>query len=494
MQLKLPFSLEVLERTPPEVIAFLRTQQEEIGTLEQENARLKHRLADLQARLARLDERLRQDSTNSSKPPSSDPPSRPKPNRRRPPSGRRRGGQPGHAFADRPLLPLEEVSAIVPVKPSHCEHCHAPLRGDDPEPEIRQITEIPPLIAHTTEYQRHCLVCSKCGEATEADWPEDLPSRSFGPRLQAWIAACVGLYRLSKRQTQQLLQDCFGIDISLGAIADLEQATSQALADPVAAAQEYVQQQGAVHVDETGWREGDTKPWLWTVATALVTIFVIRPSRGARVLGALLGHAFAGFVHSDRWSAYRLVPLHRRQLCWAHLRRDWQAFCDRGGTSKRLGQRLLVLTDQMFTWWQRVRDGTMARWEFRIRMRPVMQEVGALLRQGKRCAQPQTRGTCADILSLEAALWTFVFHEGLEPTNNAAERALRHWVLWRKTSGGTKATAGTLWMERLMTTVTTLRQQQRNVLDYLTAACAAKMHGTPAPSLLPDAPAAALAG
>jgi transposase len=480
---------DVRTRVPPEVVTVVDSL---LAQLEADNA-------ELRARVAELEERLRQNSRNSSRPPSSDAPHvkqqrSPQGNQRR--SGRKPGGQPGHAFAERPLLPPEELTALVVVKPERCGQCRRPLHGADADPLLHQVTEIPPVRAETVEYQLHTLTCRHCGADTEAQLPVGVPQRAFGPRLQAFLAACVGLYRLSKRQTQHLMHDCFGVQISLGSITNLEQDTSAALAAPVAAAQRYVQEQAAVHVDETGWREGNGagRAWLWTATTAWVSVFLIRCSRGAAVVRELLGQAFAGILHSDRWSAYTAVPLTRRQLCWAHLRRDWLAFCERGAPSKAIGRRLLELTDQMFHWWHRVRDGTMLRGSLRLAMVPVRQEVAALLRQGARCRHAKTRGTCADILQHEAALWTFVDQAGVEPTNNAAERALRPWVLWRKANFGTQGAPGSERLARLMTVVTTLRQQGRNVLDYLTAAVQAAHQGTEPPSLLPAAATLARAG
>jgi len=139
----------------------------------------------------------------------------------------------------------------------------------------------------------------------------------------------------------------------------------------------------------------------------------------------------------------------------------------------------------MFEWWYRVRDGTLKRSSFRVYISTVRIRIRELLRQGETCAHKRTAGTCKEILKVEPALWTFVRREGVEPTNNAAERALRHGVIWRKTSFGTQSARGSLFVERMMTVVATLRQQNRNVLDYLTDACEAALQGDPPPSLLP---------
>jgi transposase len=281
------------------------------------------------------------------------------------------------------------------------------------------------------------------------------------------------------------MQDVFGVSMGLGTVANLEPATVQAVATPVAEARAYVQAQPAAYVDETGWREGRARAWLWTAVTACVTIFLVRLSRSAKVAQELLGEQFWGWLVTDRWSAYSWYPTWRRQVCWAHLLRDIEAMIERGGPSQAIGEALRAQARQMFHWWHRVRDGTLSHTTFACYMWPVRREVERLLDAGQTCGVPKTEGTCREILKRRQALWTFVRHEGVDPTNNAAERAIRPGVLWRKGSFGTQSPEGSRFVEAMMTVVATLKQQHRNVLDYLTAACAATWRGDPAPSLLP---------
>jgi transposase len=387
------------------------------------------------------------------------------------------------------LLPVEEVDVVVPVKPERCHHCQHLLWGEDPQPQRHQVTEIPLVQPVVTEYQLHRLVCPACGEETRAEVPVGVPTGGFGPRVQAITALCTGAYHLSKRTTQRALEDLFGVQLGLGTIANLEQATVRAVADPVAEARTYVQQQSAASLDETGWREGQQRAWLWTAVTAHVTVFVIRVSRGGKVAQELLGERFWGWLVTDRWSAYSWYPTWRRQLCWAHLLRDFEAMIARGGRSAAIGEALRGEARKMFQWWHRVRDGTLAHASFRTYMQPIRREVERLLEAGQTCGVPKTEGTCREIFKLRQALWTFVRHEEVEPTNNAAERAIRPGVLWRKGSFGTQSVEGSGFVEAMMTVVATLTQQHRNVLNYVTAACEAALCGEPAPSLLP-APAA----
>ena len=443
-------------------------------------------VADLLDRVGRLEERVNKTSRTSSKPPSSDPPSAPpRPPRR--PSGRASGAQPGHAGQGRVPLPADRVGRVVDVKPDACAHCGTALAGDDPDPACHQVAELPRVVVEVTAYRRHTLRCGACGARTAAAWPEDMPSGNFGPRAQATVAYLTGRQGVSQRDAQEMLGVLFQLDLSLGSITALERQVSAAVAEPVAQAHRFVQTQPVANADETSWTEGTQRHWLWVAVTAWVSVFLLRPTRGSQGAKDLVGPAYAGVVGSDRWSGYTWIDAGQRQLCWAHLRRDFAAFVERGGDPARIGQALLDAADEMFGLWYRVRDGTLSRAAFQGEMRPVQARVGALLREGTLLEQAKTRHACANILKLEVALWTFVAVEGVEPTNNAAERALRRAVLWRRRSFGTQSPEGSQFVAHLLTVVTTLRQQERDVLDYLTDACLARITGAPPPSLLPQA-------
>jgi transposase len=271
----------------------------------------------------------------------------------------------------------------------------------------------------------------------------------------------------------------------LGTLANLEQATMQAVAEPVAEARAYVQAQPAAYLDETGWREGRQRAWLWPAVTAWVTVFVVRRSRRGQVAHELLGERFWGSLVTDRWSAYPWYPSWRRQLCGAHLRRHIAAMIARGGRSRAIGEALRVQARQMLHGWHRGREGTLSHASFASSMRPIRRAVERWLDAGQICGVPKTEGMCREILKRRQALWTFVRHAGMEPTNNAAERAIRPGVLWRQGSLGTQSAEGSRFVEAMMTVVATLTQQHRSVLDDLTAACEAALHGEHAPSLLP---------
>lgn len=444
-------------------------------------------LEQYQKRIADLEERLNETSRNSSRPPSSDPPnapSRPKGT----PSGRKGGGQKGHPGHGRSLKSPQEVNRIVEVRPESCSRCGALLLGEDPQPARHQVTELPPVKPEVIEYRRHTLTCLACGAKTPAKWPSGMPSGSFGPRLQATAGYLTGRMGVSQRDVEEGMDALFHTEISLGSIPTLEQAVSEALAKPVVEAQAYVKRQPINNVDETGWHEGKKRRWLWVSTTPQVTVFRLLISRGAKSAQKVLGKSFKGIAGTDRWGAYNWLDPKRRQLCWAHLKRDFQAFVDRGGGSEQIGMGLLDQADQMFDLWHKVRQGLLSRAEFQATIGPLQAHVGELLRQGVTLAHQKTRRTCQNILKLEAALWTFVRVEGVEPTNNSAERPLRRAVVWRRRSFGTQSEAGSRFVERVLTAVVTLRQQKRNVLEYLTEACAAAIQGDKPPSLLPVPP------
>ena len=303
--------------------------------------------------------------------------------------------------------------------------------------------------------------------------------------MHATVALGTGAYRLSKRMTGQVMDDVFGVPMSVGTVSQSEQATTQVLDPPVEEARACVEAQEVAHLDETSWRQGDKRAWLWVAVTSLVTVFVVRLSRGGQGARELLGEGFAGILVTDRYSAYHWYPVRWRQLCWAHVLRDFEAIRGRGGVCEEIGDALLAQAPPMFSWWHRVREGTLKRSTFRSSMTPLRCEVERLLEAGSQCGVAKTEGTCQEILKRREALWTCVQVDGVEPTNNTAERALRPGVLWRKGSFGTQSEEGSRFVANMMTVVATLKQQQRNVLEYLTAAHEAALRGEAAPSLLP---------
>ena len=458
-----------------ELIADLRRQLAERDVI----------IAELRAELAALKEAFSKSSRNSSKPPSSDGPrvkARPKKAR----SGRKPGGQPGHKRHERVLVPPEKVHEVVPCIPKQCDACAGLLHGRDPEPHRHQVLELPPVEPVVTEYQQHAIDCGLCGHRTTGKLPEGVSTRAFGPTVDAVIAVLMGVYRLTKRQVPELMRDLFGLQMSVGAVIGCQQSASGAVAVPVEDARTYVKQQPVKHADETGWREGAdrSRAWLWTVVTTHVVVFMIHARRNAEAAKELLGK-WRGILVTDRHGAYHWWPNCRRQFCWAHLKRDIQAIVERGGESGRIGKEMLGEIERMFTWWHRLRDGTLARSTFRVYMLTLQRRFERLLGEGAQASHAKTSKTCAMLLKRRDALWTFVYFEGVEPTNNGAEQAVRHGVIIRKISYGTHSQEGSRFVERMLTVHATLRRQQRNILDFMRAACSAALRRQPAPSLLP---------
>jgi hypothetical protein len=364
-----------------------------------------------------------------------------------------------------------------------------------------QVVELPEVKPLVDEHRLHQLWCSGCGAGTRAPLPAEIPASGYGPRLAAAVGLFSGPYRQSERQTQQALADFFAVEVAVGTVNGLRQEVSAAVAEPVVSATGFAQAQAVANADETGWVQGNSdganaqqrKAWLWVLVTSWVTIFQIHLSRGQAAAKAVLGE-FAGYLITDRWTGYGWWPLERRQLCWAHLIRDFHKIAERGGDSHAIGTGLLAQARNLFELWHRVRDGTLTRNGFAaavVEIRAVVQHwltEGAAYEaaRGDKSARARTARTCRALLNAEPALWLFVHVAGVEPTNNAAERALRPAVIWRRTSFGTQSALGSQFVARLLTVTLTLRSQQRPVLEYLTAACEAARQGLPAPSLLPD--------
>jgi transposase len=436
-------------------------------------------IQQLQARIAALEARLGQNSTNSSRPPSSDPPHT-KPAPPKPPSGRKRGGQPGHPHHERVILPPDQT---FDHKPSHCSQCRHTLAGDDPDPIIEQVVDLPAKLRHVVHHRRHALTCPQC-QATTTAAPVPAAATGYGAKVQAAAAYLAVAGRLGKRAVRQFFDDVCGIPISLGTVSHLEGHTSNALAAIHAEALEHTRAHDA-NVDETSWRERARTAWLWVAVTPAVVAFLIRAARNRAAFDDL--RAGATTIHTtDRYSVYDHLDPRRRQICWAHLRRDFQAMIDRANDGSALGGELLAHADILFAHWQRVRDGTITRRTFRRTYLPTLRdEVQALLTRGTASACAKTAAVCREVRAVADGLWTFAARAGIEPTNNAAERAVRHAVCWRKTSYGTDSPRGSRFVERALTAFASCRAQGRNILAFLTAAIAAARTGTARPSLVP---------
>ncbi len=458
------------------VLAEMQQRYDELG---RENADLRQQVADLQAR-------LNANSRNSSKPPSSDGPEVP-PRPRKKPSGRKRGGQPGHKGTTRPLPTREEADEETHCIPAQCERCGAPLEGRDPDPEGRPITEIPKPTIRIIWYWLHTLRCPRCGHATQARAPGSVGQSPFGVEVHALCAVLVGRFRLSKQLVQELLGTLYGLSVSTGTVCAVERRVSAALADPVEEARAYLRRQDVVHADETGWKRLKRKAWLWVAATEKVASYWIDRRRSSQVVKRMLGETFGGILVVDRWRAY---VRYRRAYCWAHLKRDFEAMIERY-SSPWHGRRLVCCTQKILALWQQWHQGEISRQAMVEQMAPLQVQMETLLDWTARNAPgKKARKKAGEILRHKECLWRFVADERVPPTNNHGERMLRPAVILRKLIFGNDSMVGSEFTERILTTVETLRLQDRNVFDFLCEAIDAHNQGRPAPSLLPPAPSA----
>lgn len=464
--------------------------ERQIAERDQASAELLKQVGALTARVKELEAQLSQNSGNSHRPPSSDGPGNPvKPRPPNAPTGRRPGGQPGHKGKTRQMLPPERVDAIVPVRPSDCEGCGASLSADAVETGtmLHQVTEIPPIVPFTTEYRLATCLCPKCGQLTTANLPHGVPHGAFGPRLQAMIAMMVGQLRLSRRVVHAACKDLFGLDISVGSIQATCERVSSAVAPEVASLAAQIASAPVVHADETGWRQRGERRWLWAATAPHAELFIVASNRGRDALHDLLPEDFHGVVHSDRWRPYERFEATARQLCHAHLRRDAQALIDRGGEAQPIGQALLAESDRMFHIWHEFQRDEIDAAQMARKLVPVRARWAKISKAAKNSGDRKARALGTDLLRLWDALWTFVYVDGVEPTNNDAERALRHAVIWRKTTFGNASDAGAAFTGRILSVIGTAKRRGVGVLGWLHEAClAALSQVAPPPIALPS--------
>jgi transposase len=471
--------------TPPAVRQFIGVLLHVLTVQQQQLAELQQQHLLLQARTAELEARLNQHSQNSSKPPSSDPPSAP-PRPARVPRGRKPGAQPGHPYHERPDPTPEQITEVQNHYPDTCATCQDPLyerRWDACAVLTQYVWELPIIQPEIIAHHYHTLCCQSCGALTTAERPPDVPPGAFGPRTASAVAVLHGDYHLSDRLLPRLLSEFFGLPISLGSVVALQQTASAALEPVYDSIHTAVQQQDRCNIDETGWKERGKRRWLWTMVTAIATLFVVTSSRAGPALRHLIGECYSGILTSDRHRPYLKQPPERHQLCWSHLIRNFQALVDGGGALALWGADFLELSRVVFRLWHLYREGTIERTTLQAVMALIQATFHELLTRGaRRCDAPEA--LCQELLAHEEALWTFVREERVEPTNNAAEQALRGAVIWRKSCFGAHSPEGNRFVERILTVSATCRKQQRHLLTFVTEAIAAHWAGRPAPTLL----------
>jgi transposase len=453
--------------------------------LRQENERLRQQVAEQTKRIADLERQLalrQQNSTTTSKPPSSDGlAGRQRTRGRREKSRRKRGGQPGHPGHCRPLVPPERVNATVELLPAVCRHCDHPLRADQRvlagPPRRHQVTELPPIEAHITEYQCPPVVCPSCGKTTQAPLPDEIEGQ-FGPQLTALIAYLTVVCRLPRLVVQRLLEGALQIPISVGSTQKAWEEASAAVAGPCEELERALPQQPVLNCDETGHRTNGQKRWLWALVAPTFIFYTIAASRGADVLRRLLGETFPGILGSDRLPTYVTYASGLRQFCWAHFTRNLLSAQELAKTAsaKRFCHDALARQKRLFRLWHRhrgdptARGGPITREQLITKARPIEQAFFALGDRYVNAANTDVSNLARALFVHNQHFFTFVHEDGVEPTNNAAERALRTAVQWRKIMFGNRSPDGEIAVARLLTVTRTCQLQQLNALVYLTAA------------------------
>ena len=478
-----------LERLRERVAELERQVQEQEKQLEEKEKQI----ADLERQLALR----RRNSTNSSKPPSSDGlAGEPRQRCRRKKSWRKPGGQPGHRGAHRPLVSAERVDKVVPILPEQCQGCGNPLPRQLEQaqtigvPQRRQVTELPPIRAHITEYQLHCVVCDQCGASTRALLPPEIKG-SFGPQLTALIAYLTVVCRMPRRVVEALLQQVLGVEMSLGSTQKCWEEASQAVALSCQELEEQLKDEAVLNVDETGWRTNGDKRYLWAFVASQFVVYTVAATRGSEVLTGLLGAVFRGVLCSDRFSAYLKYHSGKAQFCWAHLKRNLLGIMDltKNSAVERFCRDALAAHARLFRLWHKFRGGQIDRRQLLLRSLPIQQLIFTLAEHHLDSSHREVRNLATALFKHNERLFTFLEQEGVEPTNNSAERALRTGVQWRKICFGNRSATGELATARLLTVAETCELQALNIVAYLSAAIACHRRRQRPTSLLPSRPA-----
>jgi transposase len=442
------------------------------------------RMAGMQAELDELKAQVKKlTPQNSSVPPSTVHPHARPPAKPKPKSKKKRGGQQGHPRKVRELVPVERCAEVVVLHPEHCRRCGTGLTGTDYEPLRHQVWELPPIEPVITEYQRHRLSCPGCGTTTCAALPAGVPTGQFGARLLAFTALLMGHFRQSKRRAAFFLSDLLNMPCCAASTIKMQNRVAAALEQPYEELKARLADEPQLFMDESPTKQANQKAWLWTAVASRYAVFAIFSSRAATALPKLLGDSFQGIINCDRAKMYWR---HKRlQWCWAHLKRDFQALVDHHDNQvKRLGYDLRRQVEVMFLIWHRYKSGEIPWQTFQSEMQPVREAVNSLLLRGQFSGNKRLTGMCRELYSHRDWLWTFVEHQGVEPTNNTAERALRPAVIYRKLSFGTQSESGSRFIERMLTVSETCRLQKRSVFQWLCTAVEASLHQQPAPEIL----------
>ena len=445
----------------------------EIQVLKAENQALKLEIKDLK-------EKLNTNSNNSSKPPSQDPFRKRK---QKESTGKHQGGQPGHIGHPRQLVPKEQVTTFCDLKPTSCPNCASVVFYDIPiNTEVRQVVELPETPPQVTQYNIHTCCCGNCGKHVKADIPDEA-KYGFGPRLMGLVTSLTGEFRLSKRQVTALMGK-IGIRICSGTVCKIHARASEILSAPYESIRTRALQQDHLNGDESTWKTRGKKRWMWIGVGCDSVFFKITISRSAKAFQEVFG-GFKGTISTDRYGGYNSHE-GERQLCWSHADRDFEKISERGEIDSWIGSRLKECSKEMFQHWHAFKNCEIERIELINKIeKGVKETVKVLLKLGSihQDCHTKTQATCIDFFNQFDSLWIFLYQDGVEPTNNAAERGLRHGVIWRKLCYGSQSEVGEKFVERVMTVAGTLKLRAQNSFEYFTACFTAYIHGAQAPPL-----------
>ncbi len=462
----------------------LDVQDETIAAQDEKIAEQQRVIERQRGEIEELRSRLKGDSRNSSRAPSSDAPWSKRRRRRRPPSDKSQGGQPGHEGRTRRLVDEDDVDDVEDHLPSECSRCG----GTDLEPLARrphrhQVWEIPRVLVSVTEHRLHRSRCGECGEVVASALPEGVTKSAFGPRLSALAASLSGVYRVSRREVSRLLSEVFGVTMSPGTVSAIEGRLGEGLSLPHIQALGAVRTSSVAHVDETPWSERGVLRWLWTAVAEGVTVHRIDSRRNAAAMKRLVGRRYRGVLVTDRMGAYDKHPLARRQLCWAHLERDFRALAEGPRRGWAFGRKGVDIAQAVMRAHRRYR-GHRGRTRLARELRAPKRRLRRVLERGARTKHRPVRGMSKHLLARFDALFTFAEVPDVDPTNNAAERAVRKGVLWRHGSFGSQSKRGLRFAERMLTVAATLRNRGESVFDYLAAVTSAMARAQPPPELV----------
>lgn len=451
---------------------------EKLLEYDKENMELKEKIA-----------RLESNSRSSSKPPSSDS-IRDRKERKgtKKINGRKPGGQPGHTGKKRELVPVDQVKEVIPCYPCECTVCPhftACRKHHVVEDPFRwQVTETLPITPEVTEYQVYTL-CGRCGKVHRGVVPAEVGRSNFGPRLTALSAFFTGVLHLPRRALKDCFQTVFGVDLALGSTQNLLEHTSGALQPIDQQLKDALPRQAVVNADESGWY----RRWVWIFVATGFIYFHIAKSRGSEVLKQVLGEVYKGILGVDRWGAYTKYHKGLLQICWEHLKRDIRGIGDigkKGGAqeARAFARRMENLRKKLMAMWYRFKDGKLKRQQLIEQTEPIRQRIVKCLGDHRDSSERMVRSFARRLWKLSPHLFTFIFHEGVEPTNNSSERGIRPAVIWRKICFGNRSDEGAVMTARLLTVTRTCWLQKRNALEFLVEAITAYRTSSPAPSLL----------